>query len=44
MKIKAFLAYTTDILKQAENDKIIISYKEIQSELKQKNIYLPDLE
>ncbi len=44
MKIKAFLAYTTDILKQAENDKIITSYKEIQIELKQKNIYLPDLE
>jgi len=44
MKIKAFLAYTTDILKQAENDKIITSYKEIQTELKQKNIYLPDLE
>ncbi len=44
MKIKAFLAYTTDILKQAENDKIISSYKEIQIELKQKNIYLPDLE
>jgi predicted nucleic acid-binding protein len=44
MKIKAFLAYTTDILKQAENDKVITSYKEIQAELKQKNIYLPDLE
>lgn len=44
MKIQAFLAYTTDILKQAENDKIITSYKEIQTELKQKNIYLPDLE
>jgi predicted nucleic acid-binding protein len=44
MKIKAFLAYTTDILKQAENDKIISSYKEIQIELKQKNIYLPDIE
>ncbi len=44
MQIKAFLAYTTDILKQAEKEKIITSYKEIQTQLKQKNIYLPDFE
>lgn len=44
MKLKAFLAYTTDILKQAENEKFITSYEEVQLELMQKNIYLPYIE
>jgi len=44
MEIKAFLAYTTDILKQAEKENIITSYKEIQEQLNAKNIYLPDFD
>ncbi len=44
MKLKAFLAYTTDILKQAETENIISSYSDIQKQLKDKSIYCPRYE
>lgn len=44
MNLRAFLAYTTDILKQAETEKLISSYTDIQNQLKKKNIYLPDID
>jgi predicted nucleic acid-binding protein len=44
MKLNTFIAYITDILKQAEKEKIISSYFEIQKQLKEKNIHLPDVD
>lgn len=44
MNLNAFLAYTTDILKLAEKENIISSYTKIQQQLKEKNIFLPDVD
>jgi predicted nucleic acid-binding protein len=44
MNLNAFIAYTTDILKQAETENLISSYSDIQKQLKEKNIYLPDFD
>ncbi len=41
MGLKAFLAYTSDILKQAEAEKIIDSYQTIREELQKVNIFIP---
>ncbi len=44
MGLKAFLAYTSDILKQAEAENIIDSYQTIREELQKVNIFMPDFE
>lgn len=43
MNLDTFLAYTTDILKFAEEKNIISSFVEIQKQLKERNIFLPEI-
>lgn len=41
MNLNSFLAYTTDILKLAEQEQIIGSYAQIEKKLRDKKIFLP---